>query len=338
MMSGSTARRAIKRALGQGLLLIVLFSLLTPSVLQASPLTEKKAEKERLIKEIYAIDEQLDLTVEGYNEASEKLVQITAEIEQLEVEKREAEASLKRYREDLNQVAARMYKYGQGNPLEILSGSTDLRDFLDRLEMVARLGENFAQLIGELKEARSQYELLLSDLKTKKSSQEELMAQIQAKKEEIEARIADRKKLLAKINLDIEVLEKALYEPVGYVSPANYSGVIQIALSLQGRPYVWGASGPDSFDCSGFIMYVFKKVGINLPRTVRAQYEAGTPISKDQLQPGDLVFFRNLGHDGIYIGDGQFVHAPHTGSYVRVESLSSPYRIRAYYGAVRVLK
>jgi peptidoglycan DL-endopeptidase CwlO len=96
-----------------------------------------------------------------------------------------------------------------------------------------------------------------------------------------------------------------------------------IALQYLGVPYVWGGASPSGFDCSGLVMYVYAQLGISLPHYTVAQWNATLPISQSQMLPGDLVFFNGLGHVGIYIGNGQFVNAPHTGSVVRIDSLSS---------------
>ena len=96
-----------------------------------------------------------------------------------------------------------------------------------------------------------------------------------------------------------------------------------IALQYLGVPYVWGGASPSGFDCSGLVMYVYAQLGISLPHYTVAQWSATIPISESDMQPGDLVFFNGLGHVGIYIGGGQFVDAPHTGSVVRIDSLSS---------------
>ena len=99
-----------------------------------------------------------------------------------------------------------------------------------------------------------------------------------------------------------------------------------------GVPYVWAASSPSGFDCSGLVMYVYAKVGVSLPHSSRMQYDYGTHVSRDQLQPGDLVFFYNpIHHVGIYIGNGQMINA--TGSEVQITNVFRD----SYYGATRIL-
>jgi peptidoglycan DL-endopeptidase CwlO len=96
-----------------------------------------------------------------------------------------------------------------------------------------------------------------------------------------------------------------------------------IALRYLGIPYLWGGASPATgFDCSGLVMYVYAQLGISLPHYAAAQYQLGTPVDRSQLQPGDLVFFDALDHVGIYIGNGQFVHAPQTGDVVKITALS----------------
>ena len=120
--------------------------------------------------------------------------------------------------------------------------------------------------------------------------------------------------------------------------PAKYGGVVGIAMQYLGTPYVWGGASPGGFDCSGFVMYVYAQLGISVPHNAAAQYgSVGVYVSADQLEPGDLVFFDGLGHVGIYIGGGQFIHSPHTGDVVKISSLSESWYASTYVGAKRVL-
>ena len=119
--------------------------------------------------------------------------------------------------------------------------------------------------------------------------------------------------------------------------PSSYSGAVGVAMAQLGKPYVWAAAGPDYFDCSGLVVYSFAAVGKSLPHSTYALYSMGAPVSRDQLEPGDLVFFDGLGHVGIYIGGGQFVHAPHTGDVVKVSNLDEGWYAASYVGARRIL-
>jgi peptidoglycan DL-endopeptidase CwlO len=119
--------------------------------------------------------------------------------------------------------------------------------------------------------------------------------------------------------------------------PATHGSAASAAMSQLGTPYVWGGASPGGFDCSGLVMWAFAQVGVSLPHSSYGQYGYGVPVSRDQLQAGDLVFFDGLGHVGIYIGGGQFVHAPHTGDVVKISSLSEGWYSATYVGARRIL-
>ena len=123
--------------------------------------------------------------------------------------------------------------------------------------------------------------------------------------------------------------------PVGPAPPPTHSSVVSIAEQYLGVPYRWGGASPSGFDCSGLVMYVFSQVGVSLPHSSYSQYGMGSPVSRDQLQPGDLVFFDGLGHVGIYVGGGSFIHAPHTGDVVKISSISGWYA-STYVGARRL--
>jgi cell wall-associated NlpC family hydrolase len=110
------------------------------------------------------------------------------------------------------------------------------------------------------------------------------------------------------------------------------SSAAGIAMSQLGVPYQWGGASPSGFDCSGLIMWAYAQVGVSLPHNAAAQFGVGAPVDRSSLQPGDLVFFHGLGHAGIYIGGGQYVHAPQTGDVVKVSSVDRG----DYVGARRV--
>jgi cell wall-associated NlpC family hydrolase len=115
---------------------------------------------------------------------------------------------------------------------------------------------------------------------------------------------------------------------------ASGSDVVSVAMNYLGSRYVWAGSSPDGFDCSGFVMYVYKKVGVSLPHSSRMQYGCGVAVSRGDLKPGDLVFFYNpIHHVGIYIGDGKMIHAAGVGKGVRIDSAFRS----SYFGACRII-
>jgi cell wall-associated NlpC family hydrolase len=111
--------------------------------------------------------------------------------------------------------------------------------------------------------------------------------------------------------------------------------VVDTALAQQGKPYVWGGAGPNSYDCSGLTQHAFAAAGVKLPHSSRLQSTMGSPVSRDALKPGDLVFFYSpVSHVGIYIGNGQMVHAPTAGDVVKVSSFD---RMPSFNSARRLL-
>jgi len=118
--------------------------------------------------------------------------------------------------------------------------------------------------------------------------------------------------------------------PARRLSAANFAfglRVVSYAKRFLGAPYVYGGSSPRGFDCSGFVRFVYAHFGVTLPHSSYAQFSDGRRVGRGSLHPGDLVFFDSVGHVGIYVGNGSFIHAPHSGTRVRIE------RFAGWYGA-----
>lgn len=126
-------------------------------------------------------------------------------------------------------------------------------------------------------------------------------------------------------------VERAQHAPAPPAHTANSATekAVQAALSKQGRPYVWGATGPNQFDCSGLVQWAFKQAGISLPRTTKTIISRGKAVSRNAMQRGDLVW-TSSGHMGIYLGDNKMIHAPQTGDVVKVQT------VWAFYAARRI--
>jgi len=189
----------------------------------------------------------------------------------------------------------------------------------EREEMLAGVREEIAQL--EAAEVRRQ---------------ERLQAQARAR---LAARSLEPESPEVSPETIVPASEPELAAPAELSAPApdaRYGGVVGIAMQYLGVPYRWGGADPSGFDCSGFLMYVYAQVGVSLPHNAAMQYGLGTAVSKEQLQPGDLVFFDGLGHNGMYIGGGQFIHSPHSGDVVKISSLSDSWYASTWVGARRL--
>jgi cell wall-associated NlpC family hydrolase len=112
--------------------------------------------------------------------------------------------------------------------------------------------------------------------------------------------------------------------------------IVEIALKHVGTPYRWGGASPGGFDCSGLVRYVYGQVGVALPHNAAQQYRHGRPVSRAELRPGDLVFFDRLRHNGIYVGNGEFVHARQSGRHVGVARLDDDWYDTRWVGARRL--
>jgi cell wall-associated NlpC family hydrolase len=156
---------------------------------------------------------------------------------------------------------------------------------------------------------------------------------------------ADMRRAIFAYNHSSSYVELVLAVAAGYayVDPSSIPGrAVSLARSQIGAPYVWGAEGPDAFDCSGLVLWIYGQLGLQVPRTAQQQFDWATPIDQSQLQQGDLVFFENtypssdrITHVGIYSGDGMVVMATTTGDYVREVLLSDSYWSAHFAGAGR---
>jgi cell wall-associated NlpC family hydrolase len=177
-----------------------------------------------------------------------------------------------------------------------------------------------------------------ADKKADKKADKRVVVQIHRK--QAERQQIHRKKQLSRkqqqraalVALQRRVRVKRAHMVARWQSRANRA--VRFAYRQRGKPYRWGGTGPRGYDCSGLVQRSWRAAGVRIPRVTYGQYRIRTHISRRSLRPGDLVFFRGLGHVGMYVGRGKFIHSPHSGSHVKTERLRGYYR-RAFVGAVR---
>ncbi|MBA3736055.1 MAG: C40 family peptidase [Actinobacteria bacterium] len=306
--------------------------------------------------------------VEQYNLANVRLQKIESDQRENRRQLKVTRANLKIAQASLSARLVTAYTSSQDDTtLSLLLGSTSFEDLLNRLEAVNSTSQQDASIVQQVTSFKAAVQQHRAELLKAHTEQQNVVAEKAAQKQRIQSQLASRRQLLSSIKGQIEHIKAAeaaqqrqlaasarsrlsgaqipTTDGVGVsaatpegstVAPPNvHGGVVGIAMRYLGVPYVWGGASPSGFDCSGLVVYVFAKIGVSLPHSTYSLWNVGSPVSRDQLQAGDLIFFSGLGHMGIYIGGGQFIHAPHTGDVVKISSLSGYYS-SAYMGARRV--
>ncbi|MGH3058511.1 MAG: NlpC/P60 family protein [Gaiellaceae bacterium] len=332
------------------MLLLVLAALPLAGPAAPAPQVEsKQAEAQQVLAQIQALDADLGLVVESFNAAQIELDRIEAEERANKRRLAVARANLGDAQSNLETRLVELYVNGQTDLVEILLGSSSLDEILDGFETANRVSDQDSQILEEVRRFRGEVKKREAQLEAAVAEQRQLVAERAAKRDEIESALAERESLLSSIREEIEQIqaqeraeqrqleaqarERLASQPSSSGSeaptgapPSTHGGVVGIAMQYLGIPYRWGGSSPSTgFDCSGFVMYVYSQVGVSLPHNAAMQYGYGSPVSRSELQPGDLVFFNGLGHNGIYIGGNQFIHSPHTGDVVKISPMTGWY-------------
>ncbi|MFB7983360.1 C40 family peptidase [Streptomyces vinaceus] len=294
--------------------------------------SQVKAEVDRLY-------EEAEESTERYNGAKEKADEAQRALDALRDETARKTDRLNTARRALGSLAAGQYRTGGLGPAMRLALAANPQEYLDQASFLTRTGDRSAAEVASVRRQLDEVGQLkdraagrLADLRAREG-------ELAGYKAAVEAKLDTAKQLLAKLTAE----ERAAYEagggaggaaPAGAPSaapaaPAPADGsraarAVAFAYGAIGKPYVWGATGPGSFDCSGLTQAAWRSAGVSLPRTTYTQINAGQRVSRDQLAPGDLVFFYSgVTHVGLYIGNGQMIHAPRPGSTVRVAPIDS---------------
>lgn len=301
--------------------------------------------------EIQRQDEQIMDLFDEIDASKEKMASIKRDIDASEKEIEKKEEQLNSDQEKYGNRIKSIYINGTSGYLNVLLEAESFSDFISRIELITRIIEFDKKEIDILKAEKqelydriqellnkkdslatlqSENEKKIGELNSLKESQSHKVAQLKEKQNIYADRIDRYQAMVDSTLMQINGSGKSSSQngqPVlasrGMSSTvASGSDVVEYAVKFLGVPYVYGGSTPSGFDCSGFTAYVYSHFGVSLNRRARDQAYQGTPVSFNQLQPGDLVFFGTPAyHVGIYVGNGMYIHAPQTGDVVKISTL-----------------
>ncbi len=298
--------------------------------------------------------QEAEVATEKYNGAKEKADAAEQRLEKLRDEAARKEDRLSSAREALGSVAAAQYRAGGLDPAVQLALSSDPDGYLDGAAFVERAGSRQQATVGRVRKELRDIERLRGAARVEVASLTSRRAELKRHRESVTGKLETARRLLSRLTAEErsriadgtggtgERASRAAapgpHTVLSASAPApdpdsRAAAAVAYAYRKLGSPYVWGATGPNAFDCSGLVQAAYRAAGVSLPRTTYAQIDAGRRVSRSELRPGDLVFFYSgISHVGIYVGNGQMIHAPNTSAPVRVDPVDQ----MPFAGAARV--
>jgi cell wall-associated NlpC family hydrolase len=295
-----------------------------------------------LTQKVAAASHQLEVVSEQVNQARVALQQQQTAAQKAGRAAVTAHDRLRAMQSKVAEIARTAYTTGDVSRLDVLLTSRSAEDLLSQMGTLDAIAGHQTQVLHQAVITARTAQKAQAEADSAARAASRTLDEVAAEQAQLKARIADYKHQYAALSarqqqtVNRAVAGRAVAAPAAPVTASSHTAgshaasshaaqvAVNTALAQVGKPYVWGASGPNSFDCSGLTMYAYSAAGVSLPHSSSAQSTMGTPVSRSQLRPGDLVFFYSpVSHVGMYIGNGQMVHASTAGEPVKVVSLDS---------------
>ncbi|WP_175408754.1 C40 family peptidase [Streptomyces sp. TRM64462] len=303
---------------------------LTSQTAQADP-RPSKSEVKAKVDELH---HEAEAATEQFNLADERREKLQKEISALQDQVARGQEELNSLRAGIGSVASAQYRNGGIDPALQLFLSSDPDDYLDKASAIGQLSAKQAETLESIQAKQRTLAQQRAEATTKLADLEDVRKTLGEKKKKFQAKLAEAQKLLntltaeerRKMQEEERRASRAAADRVelGNEVPASQRGAaaLSAAATQVGKPYVSGAEGPNSYDCSGLTQWAYRQAGVSISRTTFTQHNDGVKIGRSQLKPGDLVFFNNLAHVGLYAGNNTVLHAPKPGTVVRYESMN----------------
>ncbi|MGW2936674.1 NlpC/P60 family protein [Streptomyces sp. NPDC001156] len=303
----------------------------------ANAAPSEKPSKDEVKSKVDQLYQDAEKATEKFDAAKEKQDQLEKEISTLQDKVARGQDELNQLRDGIGTMASAQYRTGSIDPSVQLFLSSNPDDYLDKASTLDQLSSQQVEALKKIQEKQRELAQERQEATDKLKDLATTRAELGKKKQEVQGKLAEAQKLLNSLTAQERAALQAEQARSSRASartalsgnPGTASGragaAFAAAQSVIGSPYVYGASGPSSFDCSGLTSWAYAQAGVSIPRTSQAQANAGTRIySESELKVGDLVlFYGDLHHIGLYAGNGQVLHAPHTGAVVRYESIGN---------------
>nr|WP_196789138.1 C40 family peptidase [Streptomyces caniscabiei] len=306
---------------------------MTSQAANAAP--AEKPSKDDVQAKVHKLYEDAGRATDKLNGAEEKQEKLEKEISTIQDNVAKGQEELNELREGIGLAASAQYRSGGIDSSIQLFLSADPDDYLDKAATLDQLTSQQVEALKKIQEKQRALAQQRQEATEKLEDLAETRETLADKKKEVQGKLAAAQKLLNTLTAE----EKAALDEqetrasrdagerveLGDEAPASSYGAAALAAAdtQVGKPYVSGGSGPNSYDCSGLTQWAYAQAGVSITRTTYTQQNDGTKIGRDQLKPGDLVFFNDLGHVGLYAGNGMVLHAPYPGKVVRYESMST---------------
>jgi cell wall-associated NlpC family hydrolase len=299
---------------------------------QAQTVAAKPSLKQ-LVAQATQLSNEVDQLGQQYDGLKIQLTQANSQVKVAKLAKQRAQAAMAGSQKAVAQLAAMGYMDGGMDPTLQMLTSSDPSEFLSQASTVQQLNDEAGMRVSTLQKEQVAAERAQATAKEEIATSNQIQSEINGKVKTIQSKLdvlnsSAMTQALAVFNQTGSYPDVVLPEATNVETTA-----LRAALTQRGKPYLWGAAGPDDYDCSGLVVWAYAEEGISLPHYTGSLWNEGEHISQNDLEPGDLIFFDDdIDHVGFYIGNGLMVDAPHSGSVVRVEAVWWS----EYVGAVRI--